>query len=129
MNRGKRAAILLGLVAALALPIVGNQQITLEMMYGNRIGSDAFWAWLDVRDLNIERPQGDFTPRYESSNWWWWRSSRPINEYSLAGQSVQGLGTHRRIPQLQLRSRRYAPARNGATICVFKHCRCTHVVA
>jgi YYY domain-containing protein len=91
VNRGKRAAILLGLVAALALPVVGNQQITLEMLYANNVGSDAFWTWLDVRDLNIERPQGDFTPRYESSNWWWWRSSRPINEYSLTGQSVQGL--------------------------------------
>ncbi|KAA3663790.1 MAG: hypothetical protein DWQ04_09015 [Chloroflexi bacterium] len=90
-KRGRRMAVLLGLVAALALPVVGNQEITLETMYANQVGSDAFWTWLDVRDLNGERPQGDFTPRYESSNWWWWRSSRPINEYSLAGQSIQGL--------------------------------------
>ena len=90
-KRGRRAAVLLGLVAAVALPIAGNQEILLEMMYANRIGSDAFWTWLDVRDLNSAMPQGALTPRYESSNWWWWRSSRPINEYTLAGQSVEGL--------------------------------------
>ena len=86
-----RAAIGLGIVAAFAIPIAGNQEIVLELMYANRIGSDAFWTWLDVRDLNIPPPETEFQPRYESSAWWWWRSSRPINEYSLAGQQVAGL--------------------------------------
>ncbi|MCP5096495.1 MAG: hypothetical protein GY943_13160 [Chloroflexi bacterium] len=86
-----RAAMLLGIVAAFAIPIAGNQEIVLEMMYANRIGSEEFWTWLDVRDLNIPQPEEDFEPRYESSVWWWWRSSRPINEYSLAGQQVEGL--------------------------------------
>ena len=45
-------AVALGLVAALALPIAGNQQITMEVLHANGAGSDAFWEWLDVRDIN-----------------------------------------------------------------------------
>ncbi|MBE2199936.1 MAG: hypothetical protein IAE79_15080 [Anaerolinea sp.] len=85
-----RLALLLGLVAALALPIVGNQQITLEMLHGNGAGTAAFWQWLDVRDINGV-PQAETTPRYESSSWWWWRSSRVIHEHHLSGRSEEGL--------------------------------------
>ncbi len=89
--RGARvSARLLGIVAAIALPIAGNQQITLEVLYANQVGSTEFWQWLDVRDINTAYLP-DQTPRYESSGWWWWRSSRPIHEYHLSGRAEEGL--------------------------------------
>ena len=83
-------ARLLGVVAAVALPIAGNQQITLEVLYANQVGPTEFWAWLDVRDINTTYAP-DQTPRYEGGGWWWWRSSRPIHEYHLSGRAEEGL--------------------------------------
>ncbi|MCA9943442.1 MAG: hypothetical protein KC449_08165 [Anaerolineales bacterium] len=89
-QKAQRLAITIGLMAAIALPIAGNLQIILEALHGNNIGSAAFWEWLNVRDINAP-PTPDSTPRYESSGWWWWRSSRVINEYSLADEPIIGL--------------------------------------
>lgn len=89
-QQAKRAAVALALVAAIAIPIAGNLEIILEAAHGYGLGSAEFWAWLDVRDLN-EPPNPDTPPRYENAFWWWWRSSRPVNEYSLSGQRIEGL--------------------------------------
>lgn len=89
-QQAKRAAAVLGLVAAIAIPIAGNLEIVLEAAHGRGYGSPEFWAWLDVRDLNTP-PDPATPPRYENAFWWWWRSSRPINEYSLNGQRIDGL--------------------------------------
>ena len=89
-KKAHRLAITFGLMAALALPIGGNLQIILEALHGNNIGSAQFWQWLDVRDINTP-PDALSSPRYESSGWWWWRSSRVINEHSLAGEVIEGL--------------------------------------
>lgn len=93
----RRSARILGLVAALAIPLAGNLEIGLEVAYANGLGSPAFWQWLDVRDLNEARSDGA-TPRYESSNWWWWRSSRPIHEYHISGRSEDGLEPIAEVP-------------------------------
>ncbi|MEZ4589890.1 MAG: DUF2298 domain-containing protein [Chloroflexota bacterium] len=86
-QQAARLAITLGLIAAIALPIAGNLQIILEALHGNGVGSAEFWAWLNVRDIN--QPPNELSgPRYESSGWWWWRSSRVINETTLAGQTI-----------------------------------------
>ncbi|MCI0648363.1 MAG: DUF2298 domain-containing protein [Chloroflexi bacterium] len=85
-----RWALTFGLVAAVALPLAGNLEIVLEVLHANGLGSDGFWAWLDVRDLS--GPAQDVAaPRYTTSEWWWWRSSRVIHEYHLSGRSEEGL--------------------------------------
>ena len=83
-------AILLGVIAALAVPVAGNLQIGLEVLHGNGVGSDGFWQWLDVRDVNGPADT-DGSPRYLSSEWWWWRTSRVIHEYTLSGRAEEGL--------------------------------------
>ena len=89
--RGARtAALLFGVVAAFALPLAGNQQITLEALHGNGVGSAEFWEWLNVRDINSP-PNPDTPPRYEGGGWWWWRASRPIHEHHLSGRAEEGL--------------------------------------
>lgn len=85
-----RRAVVLGLVAALALPLAGNLEIVLEMAHGNGLGPAGFWQWLDVRDLN-SAPDPNTPPRYEGAYWWWWRSSRVIHEYHLSGRAEEGL--------------------------------------
>jgi YYY domain-containing protein len=90
LQGARRSAMMLGLVAALAIPVVGNLTIGLEVAHANNLGSAEFWQWLDVRDLN-EAPVPEALPRYESSSWWWWRSSRPLHEYYLSGRPEEGL--------------------------------------
>lgn len=86
----RKNAVLLGLIAAIALPLAGNQQITLEILHANGVGSAEFWATLDIRDVNTPAVV-DETPRYTTSAWWWWRSSRVIHEYHLSGRAEEGL--------------------------------------
>jgi YYY domain-containing protein len=86
----RHSARVLGLVAALAIPVAGNLEIGLELAHANGLGSPAFWQWLDVRDLN-HPPEEEVEPRYETSSWWWWRSSRPIHEYHISGRAEDGL--------------------------------------
>lgn len=83
----QRWAVVLGIVAAMAIPLIGNMQIVLEALHGNNIGSAEFWQWLNIRDINTP-PDPEGEPRYMGSGWWWWRSSRVINEYTLAGNQV-----------------------------------------
>ncbi len=89
-SNNRRRAVLLGLIAALAIPIAGNLEIGLEIAHANGLGSVQFWQWLDVRELNSPAVIVE-TPRYETSSWWWWRSSRVIHEYTLDGRAEEGL--------------------------------------
>lgn len=93
----RRAAVWLGLVAALAIPLAGNMQIGLEILHGNGVGSAAVWQWLDVRDIN-DPPTVTDTPRYLTSEWWWWRTSRVIHEYHLDGRPEEGLEPIEEVP-------------------------------
>ncbi len=97
----RRWAMILGFVAAIALPIAGNMEIVLEVLYANEIGSDDFWRWLDIRDLN-EPAVASEVPRYETSSWWWWRSSRVIHEYHLSGRAEEGLEPIAEVPSFSL---------------------------
>jgi len=92
-NYGRKTAVLLGLIAALAIPLAGNMEMGLELAHANGIGNDAFWTWFDMRDLPAPaiEASADAPARYESGAWWWWRSSRPIHEYHLSGRVEEGL--------------------------------------
>ncbi|GAB4275630.1 MAG: DUF2298 domain-containing protein [Candidatus Promineifilaceae bacterium] len=90
LNGRRSHAIILGIAATIALPLAGNQQITLEIAHANAIGSPAFWEWLDIRDINTP-PVAEAPPRYDSTAWWWWRASRVIHEYHLSGRAEEGL--------------------------------------
>ena len=83
-------AFIFGFVAAIAIALAGNGEMLLEVLHANNIGSEGFWTWLDIRDLNTP-PVEDEQARYQSSGWWWWRSSRVIHEYHLSGRPEEGL--------------------------------------
>ena len=94
----QRRALALGVVAALAIPVAGNLNILLEVGHANGLGSEAFWSWLDVRELNGPPPAGDTIARYETSQWWWWRSSRVIRDYYFDGNPEDGLSPIAEFP-------------------------------
>lgn len=89
-ERVRRLALVLALVAGVALPLAGNLEVGLELLHANGAGSDSFWEWLDIRDLEPPAVAAE-TPRYETTDWWWWRSSRVIHEYHLSGRPEHGL--------------------------------------
>jgi YYY domain-containing protein len=85
-------AVLWGLLAALALPLAGNNQMMLEIFHANGLGSSEFWSWLDIRDIDGPPQPGVEPARYQGGGlWWWWRSSRIIREYHLSGRAEEGL--------------------------------------
>ena len=99
-RQARRLAGALALLAAIAIPLAGNLEILLEVAHANGIGSVETWAWLDIQDINGPPPEQavDRPARYETSAWWWWRSSRVINEYSLAGANQEGLSPIAEFP-------------------------------
>jgi YYY domain-containing protein len=95
----RRKAAVWGLIAALALPLAGNLLMGLEIAYARGMGSNAFWTWLNVRDLNApDAPVMTDSPRYLGSSWWWWRTSRVIHEHHLSGRPETGLEPIAEIP-------------------------------
>lgn len=93
-GRAKRLAIALALMALVALPLAGNNQMLLEVLHGRGYFSESFWAWLHIQDIDgVARD----VPRYLDGNgqastlWWWWRASRPIREHHLSGRIEDGL--------------------------------------
>jgi YYY domain-containing protein len=90
MAISRKAAVMAALIAGIALPIAGNMEILLEVTHAGGLGSDEFWEWLDVRELN-EPALEEETPRFLTSQWWWWRSSRVIHEYHISGTAEEGL--------------------------------------
>jgi YYY domain-containing protein len=95
----RRKAAVWGLIAALALPLAGNLLMGLEIAYARGMGSNDFWTWLNVRDLNApDAPVMTDSPRYLGSSWWWWRTSRVIHEHHLSGRPETGLEPIAEIP-------------------------------
>ncbi|GAB4503054.1 MAG: DUF2298 domain-containing protein [Anaerolineales bacterium] len=79
-------------LAPLFLLLVSNLEGFLELLHRRGLfwkfsadgsATSAFWAWLDVRDLNQPplQPLGWVPDRYL----WWWRASRIVQDYDLSG--------------------------------------------
>ena len=71
-----RTSVAVGVLAALLLVGVSNFEGVLEIASANGIGSPAFYAWLDIRNLTLNPSE----TWYPSDNWWWWRASRTIRD-------------------------------------------------
>ena len=74
------------LLAPLFLLLVSNLEGFLEVLHRAGIfwsGTQNFWTWLGIKDLNEipAQPLGWIPDRF----WWWWRALRVISDYDLAG--------------------------------------------
>ncbi len=78
--------ILGGLLGPLLVTVVGNLEGLLEVLHARGAGPAAFWAWLDIR--NIDGPpaalaEGSWVP---TRFFWWWQASRVLQDYTPWGE-------------------------------------------
>ncbi len=74
---GEKAARLAGGLGALLTGVAGNLEGFFEVLNANGIGSEAFYRWLDIKNLVKAAPTGTW---YPTEFWWWWRASRVIRD-------------------------------------------------
>jgi len=83
---GSGAGVRYGLLGAMLVAIMGNLEGLLEVLHANGIGSEAFWRWIDIKNL-AQAPQS--ATWYPTDTWWWWRASRVIHDRTLLGQDQE----------------------------------------
>lgn len=91
-----RTAIYYGVIAAIAIPLMGNLEGVLEFAHANGVGvtqdepgnvSGPFWEWVDVKGLTGSGRLSETW--YPTDGWWWWRASRVIHDKSLTGSDME----------------------------------------
>jgi len=93
LRRDGRGPLGLPLLGPLFLLLVSNFEAVLEVLHRRGLfwdaqtGQSAFWAWLDIKELNAAplQPSAWLPDRY----WWWWRASRVVQDLSLTGNSIE----------------------------------------
>jgi YYY domain-containing protein len=81
--------VLWGMLGAILVAVLGNLEGFFEMLYSARLLPQAFWQWLDIKDINMPFDQAlepSLIPA--RSGWWWWRASRVIHDLDPAGNSM-----------------------------------------
>jgi len=80
------SSLLYGLLGPLFVAIMGNLEGLFELLHSKGVGGEAFYRWLDVKDLAT----APLSPKwYPGDNWWWWRASRVIHDKTLSGASQE----------------------------------------
>ena len=69
-----------GAAAVLLLGVAANLEGVFEFMRANAIGSQGFWDWLGIKNLDgpLEEPTAGWYPQ---EFWWWFRATRVINTF------------------------------------------------
>jgi YYY domain-containing protein len=86
---GRGRPVLWGMLGAVLVAVLGNLEGFFEMLYSARLLPQAFWQWLDIKDINMPFDQAlepSLIPA--RSGWWWWRASRVIHDLDPAGNSM-----------------------------------------
>lgn len=81
-----KGALTAGIVGAILVAIMGNLVGVLELIRARGLGSEAFFRWFDVRNLQPSPPSPTWYPQ---DTWWWWRASRVIHDRDLAGNTIE----------------------------------------
>ena len=69
-----------GAAAVLLLGVAANLEGVFEFMRANAMGSQGFWDWLGIKNLDgpLEEPTAGWYPQ---EFWWWFRATRVINTF------------------------------------------------
>jgi len=65
-----------GLLSAFFVAVAGNLEGLLDALHTRGLGSAAFWAWLNLKEMLPHAVTGGWLPR---DNWWWWAASRVVD--------------------------------------------------
>ncbi|MDY7079951.1 MAG: DUF2298 domain-containing protein [Chloroflexota bacterium] len=85
----RKSQILGGLLGPLLVAVMGNLGGLLEVLHARGVGSPAFWAWLDIRNINgppVTFAEGSWVP---TRFFWWWRASRVLQDYTPWGMEQE----------------------------------------
>ena len=75
--------ILLSLLSILFICFMSNLEVLLEFMSYNGIGSNAFYSWIAIENLN--GPNNEIAYSWAPQEFWWWfRSTRIINTFEFS---------------------------------------------
>ena len=75
-----RPALAGGIAAAVLLVGVANLEGVLEFGRANGMGSEGFYEWTDIKDL--DGPAPTLAQSWKPDEfWWWWRATRVIGRY------------------------------------------------
>ncbi len=75
------------LFAPLLLLVTGNGEGLLESLHSRGLLPPAFWAWLDIRNLDgAPQPPFSWIPQ---RFFWWWQASRTLRDYSPWGEYLE----------------------------------------
>lgn len=82
----------LALLGVVFVVLLSNFEAPLEVAHWNGVGSDGFWRWLDIAEL--DEPTPAFTSdgpasRLTRPGWWWWRASRVIFDYDVRDWAIR----------------------------------------
>ena len=77
-----RSALWAGAAASLLLLAVSSLAGWWELLANFGIGSDGFYNWLAIDNLERNDQPGSWRP---TEFWWWWRASRVINTFNESG--------------------------------------------
>ncbi|PZC50768.1 MAG: putative membrane protein [Chloroflexi bacterium] len=80
-----RSSLLTGLLSVILLLGIGNLVSGLELIRAGGGGTESFWDWIDVKDLDDAKLSSTWHP--SESGWWWWRATRVIDT-TEDGQSL-----------------------------------------
>jgi uncharacterized membrane protein len=80
------SSLLFGLLGSLFVAVLGNLEGLFELLHAKGIGGEAFYRWLDVKNLAGAPASNTW---YPGDNWWWWRASRVIHDKTLSGASQE----------------------------------------
>lgn len=80
-----RGATISALISVLLLLGIANMESALELFMASGLGSQEFWAWINIKGLNVPTQASTWYP--SDSGWWWWRATRVIDSIQ-AGQSL-----------------------------------------
>ncbi len=84
-----RAARAVALLSAFWVGLAGNGEAILDLAHScGWIRDPAFWAWLDIPELNEPPSLRPWPSCWPPSNriWAWWRASRVVRDYTPDGQ-------------------------------------------
>ncbi|MEX0760845.1 MAG: DUF2298 domain-containing protein [Dehalococcoidia bacterium] len=80
-----RSSLLVGAAGAGLLLVVSSLAGWWELLAHIGVGSDGFYDWLGIENLDLRGDPASWRP---DEYWWWWRASRIINTFAPGGAQL-----------------------------------------
>lgn len=102
LRKNGKAWAWIALLGVVFVVLLSNFEGPLEVAHWKGFGSEGFWQWLDI--ANLDQPPAShtadaFSTRLTRPSWWWWRASRVISDYDVRDWPIRTDKTAEPPPQ------------------------------